>query len=227
MVRSGWFRDNFRHSLAARGLTRRYSYDAIALRPGSDMGYTGFPSLYRMDQFNAPVSRTELIANWRKGRRPTEYVYDEKTGKMKSVDHILAAYGVKKNKEKAPQVKGTAIIGGQLYTSAAEMESRPEYDIEAALEAAQAQEMQMTNVPGITADAMPTVSEPGMQEGLTLPVEQQAQRVDGGPPMEGSSSLYTSAPASMTPQVTKKGWTETPLSTVDVFEPTPMDEDRH
>jgi hypothetical protein len=175
-----------------------------------------------------PVSFGEQIRNSKKGNRSNPWdpkFIDPKTGKIKDWKKSMQARGFKTTGGRDMRQVGDQPkpMGAPLLTPYGEVAeapmamNRPEYDIEAALnasEAAQSQIYSQPNVPGIYADTMPTVSDSGL--------EQQAQQVEGGPQV-GSVPLSISR---VETKPKKESFVQVPITTDDSFEPPEMEADQ-
>jgi hypothetical protein len=200
IMRKGWYGEGYRHALSAKGISnRRFSY---AFVNNSSKG-----------NFTSPFS-TKII--------------NPKTGKP--VDLL-----------KSMQARGLRTTGGRDYRKVGNQyvpDVGPILAPNGQIMPSTFSEEELTGIPSqvlteIVSSAMPTALS-------SYGLEQQAQQVEGSIPFEEQSQVGSAPLPSLIPErpkiteavegkdINKSGLIEIPeVGTTDVFEPSPMDMERH
>jgi len=201
----GWYGEQYRHSLSAKGISTRRSFAPVLGELGMIEGYGG-----------------NEVKNYLKGRDRKENpkFIDPETGEVKDLFKSLQARGIQTTGGREFKKVGAVPKPdmGPLFPGYGEV--RPAVDMSSlgSLGALpdQQQSLQALTYPIEIQDAVPTASIYGL--------EQQAQQVEGGP----SALPLGSVPLSFQRSVeTPEGFVTVPMVTSDAFEPIPFDLERH
>lgn len=205
MKNRGWYGEHYRHSLSAKGISTRRSFAVPMLVEDAGM-YSG----------------GNEVKNYLKGRDKKENpkFIDPETGEVKDLFKSLQARGIRTTGGREFKKVGAVSKPdmGPLFPGYGRESPTPAFDL-GSLGALpeQQQSLDLLNYPMGTEDVMPTTS-------ASYGLEQQAQRVEGGP---SALSLGSVPLISEEAKETPKGFVQVPIVTADTFEPIPFDEERH